>query len=441
MLSGIKSQVAGLADEALSSRSPHQKLVTVEPKRDPTRRMQALSWQGKNTVKVIDIPVPLVTEPRDAVIRVTSTGICGSDLHLYTGSFPGMLKNDIMGHEFMGIVEDVGPQVNNVKKGDRVVVAFNVVCGECIMCKKELYSHCQASNNSWTQEKMLGGCCGAFYGYSHTTGGYQGGQAEYVRVPFADNGLLKVPADLPDEKLVPLADALPTAWYATEMAEVGPGDNVAIWGAGPVGQLTAICAFNRGAARVMLIDDVKYRLEHAKANIPGVETMSFKDASVVDKLKEVFAPLGPDACIEQAGNHYVHSMVHKVETALALETDTSEIINELLKAARPGGRVAISGMYIGFTNHFNIGALMEKALTVRGGPTPLQRYWPMLLQKVVNGEIDPSVVVTHTLPLSEAEKGYHLFDKKLDNCVKIILKTPKSGQQPDGKIGGIPVSA
>ncbi|KAJ9512844.1 hypothetical protein QJQ45_029180, partial [Haematococcus lacustris] len=333
----------------------HTFQVTVNAKKhEELPPMKAVCWYGKRDVRVVDRPRPAITDS----------------------------KGDILGHEFMGVVDEVGPDVKNHKKGDRVVVCFDIACGSCAYCHKGLHSSCSTTNPSGDQEALYGLKSGGFFGYSHLTGGYEGGQAEYVRVPMADVNCLAVPEGMPDEKVILLSDILGTAWHANEMGEVGPGKNVAIWGAGPVGILAAHCAFERGAGRVILIDKEVYRLEYAAKKVPGVETLDYSKKKVDAELRAMFGDLqGPDVCIEAVGFHYAKTMLHMIEQKLMLETDPADVLNELIRCCRKGGVISIVGVYAGFTNHFNIGAFMEKALTMRGGQTPVQKYWHLLLKK------------------------------------------------------------
>ncbi|KAG0554785.1 hypothetical protein KC19_12G118700 [Ceratodon purpureus] len=385
------------------------------------RTMRAVEFHAKKDMRVFNRPMVKLTDPGDVVLKVTTTCICGSDLHMYDGYMPGMKSGDVVGHEFMGIIEDIGPDVKKFKKGDRVVAAALIACFNCWACKEESYSLCESTNPSKEMGVMYGDRTAGLYGYSHLTGGYQGGQAEYVRVPLADNNVIKVPEGLSDEKVIFLSDILPTGWHANELARVGEGDNVAIWGAGPIGMMAANCALVRGANRVVLIDTLQYRLDFIKEKLPKVETINRKDKKVYTELRNLF-PHGPDVAIEAAGFHYVQNPVHKVEVALGMETDTSEIINELIYSVRKGGRIGIVGDYIGYSNHFNLGAFMEKGLTMAGGQLYAQKYWPILMPKIESGEIDPTFVITHTLPLSEAPKAYQIFDDKVDGCIKVLLK-------------------
>jgi len=408
-----------VADNAVS---PLSSTITSK-KREDGSKMQGVAWYGKHDVRVEQRPVPTITDPEDIIIRVTSSAICGSDLHLYEGYMVGMQKGDLLGHEPMGIVEEVGPAVQGLTKGDRVVVSFDLACSHCNSCKRGLYSSCDTTNSSQDEEALYGHKTGGFLGYSHMTGGYEGGQAEFLRVPFANTNTLKVPPYLSDEKVLFLSDALCTGWHATEMGDVGPGRNVAIWGAGPVGIFAAMCAFERGASRVVLIDKEEYRLEHAAKHIKGLETINYSKTKVDAELRAKFPEtLGPDTSIEAAGFHYAKTLIHTVEQKLGMENDPSDILNELIRCTRKGGCISIVGVYSGFTNHFNIGGMMEKGITMRGGQTPVQRYWNMLLQKIEEGRLNPEIVITHVLPMSQAKHAYDIFNKKQDGCIKVILK-------------------
>jgi threonine dehydrogenase-like Zn-dependent dehydrogenase len=384
--------------------------------------MQAVEWGGKKKIVVNSKrPVPVITDPGDAIIKVTSTAICGSDLHMYLAAMPGMRKGDLLGHEFMGIVAAVGPDVKKFQPGDRVVVSCIIACGVCSYCKSGETSLCDTTNDSHDMKMLYGDDVSGVHGYGHLTGGYEGGQAEFARVLFADFNLMKVPATGDDEKYLYLTDILPTAWHGTELGEVGPGDIVAIWGLGPVGQLAAMCAWARGAKRVIAIDEVPARLEKVKELAPGTETINFRQADVRKTLKEVTDGRGPDVGIEAAGFHYVQGIMHKIETKLKLETDPPVIVNEMITSVRKGGRISLIGDYVGFSNHFNLGALMEKAITLRGGQNYNHKYRGMLLQMIEEGKLQPWKVTSHRLPLLEAAMGYEKFDAKEFN--KVVLKT------------------
>ncbi|KAL4458128.1 hypothetical protein ABPG75_012993 [Micractinium tetrahymenae] len=333
-----------------------------------------------------------------------------------------MKKGDILGHEPLGIVEAVGTEVKSLKVGDRVAMASNISCGDCWYCRRGLFIYCDTTNPGQEQDMIFGHHSAGLLGYSHLTGGYEGGQAEYLRVPFADVSCLKVPPSIPDEAAVTLGDLLPTSWHATELGDVGEGDNVAVWGAGPVGMLAAHCAFVRGAARVVLVDKQQHRLDWARQKMPRLETINFAERDVVETLHEMFADSrGPDVAIECVGFHYAESLVHKAEMALNLETDTPEIINQMMVAVRKVGRLSIIGDYAGYANHFNLGALMEKGLTLRSGMTSMQRYWPKLLELIQAGKLDPSLPVTHRLPLSEAPRAYQAFNDKEGGWIKVVF--------------------
>ncbi|KAK9866928.1 hypothetical protein WJX84_008344 [Apatococcus fuscideae] len=382
--------------------------------------MKAAVWTGNFKIEVQDKPKPSITNKHDALLRVTSTAICGSDLHLYGGYMPGMEKGDIMGHEFMGIVEDVGEDVTTIKKGDRVVACFDIACGHCGQCNNKLFSECDVTNSSDAQEDLYGHRTAGLFGFSHMTGGYAGGQADFARVPFADVNLIKVPSSLTDQQVLFLSDILCTAWHAMELGEVKKGDVVAIWGAGPVGLLAVQCAQFRGAKRVILIDNVKYRLEYASQKLPGVELLDFGEHNTVKRLKEM-VPNGPDVCIEAVGFHYAKTLLSKAEMLVGLQTDPADIINELIISCRKGGIVSIVGVYAATCNRFMIGPLMEKNLTMRAGQTPCQKYWDELLGYIESGKLDPTFIISHEPALTEATKMYKLFNDKQDGCLKVIM--------------------
>jgi threonine dehydrogenase-like Zn-dependent dehydrogenase len=388
--------------------------------------MRATCWMGRNKVEVRTVPDPEIRNARDAVVKVTSTAICGSDLHLYDGYVPTMRKGDVLGHEFMGEVVEVGAAVSNLGVGDRVVVPFPIACGACFSCERGLYSVCENSNpNAAIAEKLMGHSPAGIYGYSHMLGGYAGGQAEYVRVPFADVGPLKIEDDLPDEKVLFLTDIFPTAYMGAEMA-VSRGDVVAIWGAGPVGMFAAASANLLGAARVVVIDRFDYRLEKT-ARHTGAETLNYADVDVLDALNEMTAGRGPDACIDAVGMeaHHGNPAVHaydRIKQATRLETERAHAVREAILACRTGGTVSIMGAYGGFMDKFPLGALMNKSLTIRTGQCHVQRYLRPLYDRIRSGEIDPSFVISHRAPLAQAPEMYETFKNKKDDCTKVVLQ-------------------
>jgi threonine dehydrogenase-like Zn-dependent dehydrogenase len=381
---------------------------------------------GRNTVEVREVPDPTLLNRRDAIVKVTSTAICGSDLHLYDGYIPTMNKGDILGHEFMGSVVEVGPDVSNLEVGDRVVVPFPIACGACNSCTAGLFSLCENSNpNAGMAEKLWGHASAGMFGYSHLTGGFAGGQAEYVRVPFADVGPIKIESDLPDEKVLFLSDIFPTAYMGAEMCDIKPGDIVAVWGAGPVGLLAMSSAYLLGAEKVIAIDRFDYRLQMASEQA-GAETINYDEASVFEALKDITAGRGPDACIDAVGME-AHSdigplqLYDRLKQAVRLETDRGPALREAILACRNGGTVSIIGVYGGLMDKFPIGSIMNRSITVRTGQCHVQRYTRPLLNRIEQGEIDPSFVITHRLPLEEAPSGYETFKQKQDDCVKVVL--------------------
>ena len=389
--------------------------------------MKANCWYGYRDVRVTEVEDPKILNPRDAIVRVTSTAICGSDLHLYDGFVPTMEKGDIIGHEFMGEVIEVGKAVKNLKAGDRVVVPFPIACGNCFFCKRDLWSLCENSNpNAASAEKMWGHSPCGIFGYSHLTGGYAGGQAEYVRVPFADIGPLKIENGLPDEKVLFLTDIFPTGYMAAEQANIQPGDTVAVWGCGPVGLLTIKSAFLLGAGRVIGIDRVPERLALAKEKA-GAEVLDFsKVDSIVEQLKDMTGGRGPDSCIDAVGmeaeGHGVIALYDKMKAAAMQQTDRPTAIRQAILAVRNGGTISMPGVYGGFVDKFPLGSIMNRSITLRTGQTHVHRYKKPLLQRIEKGEIDPSFIITHEMKLSEAPKAYDMFVKKRDNCIKVVLK-------------------
>ncbi|MCW2998833.1 MAG: Alcohol dehydrogenase GroES domain protein [Solirubrobacterales bacterium] len=389
--------------------------------------MRANVWSGRNTVQVENVPDPQIMNSRDAIVRITSTAICGSDLHLYDGYIPTMKRGDILGHEFMGEVVEVGKGVGNLKPGDRVVVPFPISCGTCNQCRRGLFSVCENSNpNARIAEKLMGHSTAGIFGYSHMLGGYAGGQAEYARVPFADVGPIKVDGGFADEQVLFLSDIFPTGYMGAEMCDISPGDVIAVWGAGPVAQFAIASAYLLGAERVIAIDRFEYRLRMARDK-GGAETINYEETDVLEELREMTGGRGPDACIDAVGMeaHHHHAGLHaydRVKQATRLETERGHALREAVIACRPGGTLSVIGVYGGFMDKFPIGALMNKGLTVRTGQCHVQRYLRPLLQRIEQGEIDPSFVVTHRMGLEDAPTGYETFKHKRDDCVKVVLK-------------------
>jgi threonine dehydrogenase-like Zn-dependent dehydrogenase len=390
--------------------------------------MKATCWKGRNRVEVETVPDPKLLNERDAIVRVTSTAICGSDLHLVDGYVPSMKSGDILGHEFMGEVVEVGKGVSNLKEGDRVVVPFPIACGACNACEAQLYSLCENSNpNSRLAEKMFGYATAGIFGYSHLTGGFAGGQAEYVRVPFADVGPLKIENGIPDEQVLFLSDIFPTGYMGAEYCDIKPGNVIAVWGAGPVGQFAAASAMMLGAERVILIDRFEYRMKIARDNIPGVETLNYEEVdSVIEALKELTGGRGPDACIDAVGLEAHHHgplyAYDRVKQATRQETERPIALREAIMSCRNGGIVSIMGVYGGLMDKFPIGALMNRGITIRTGQCHVQRYMRPLLERIQNGEIDPSFIITHKIPLNDGARGYDLFKHKTDDCLKVVLQ-------------------
>ena len=389
--------------------------------------MKANCWMGKQSVEVQQVPDPKILNPRDAIVRVTSTAICGSDLHLYNGFIPTMQRGDVLGHEFMGEVVDVGGAVRNLAIGDRVVVPFPIACGNCLQCEREMYSLCENSNpNAWIAERMWGYSPCGIYGYSHMLGGYAGGQAEYVRVPFADVGPIKVPDHLDDEKVLFLSDIFPTGYMAAEACGIQPGDIVAVWGCGPVGQFAIASAYLLGAERVIAIDRFPYRLRMARERAHA-ETINYEDADVRETLKDMTGGRGPDHCIDAVGmeGHApgMWGAYDKVKTSLMMETDRPIALRQAILACRSGGTISVAGVYGGFIDKFPIGAIVNRSLTIKSGQTHVHRYLRPLLDRIERGEIDPSFVVTHRMRLDDAAAGFTIFNNKQQDCMKVVLKT------------------
>ncbi len=390
--------------------------------------MRANCWEGKKKVKVEQVPDPKILNSRDAIVRITTTAICGSDLHLFNGFVPTMEKGDILGHEFMGEVVETGSGLkNHLKVGDRVVVPFPIACGSCFSCQRGMFSLCENTNpNAWLAEKMFGHATAGIFGYSHLTGGYAGGQAEFARVPFADVGPLKVPEELTDEQVLFLSDIFPTGYMGAEMCDIEPGDVIAVWGAGPVGQFAIASAKMLGAERIIAIDRFEYRLRMAREKAGATDTINYEKVSVLEALKEMTGGRGPDKCIDAVGleAHGATAMYayDRAKQALMLESDRPIALREAIMACRNGGIVSVIGVYGGLIDKFPMGSVMNRSLTIRTGQCHVHRYMRPLLERIQRGEIDPSFVITHRMELDQAPQGYDMFLNKEDECVKVVLK-------------------
>lgn len=388
--------------------------------------MRANCWIGKEHVSVETVPDPKILNQRDVIVKITSTAICGSDLHLYNGFVPTMESGDVLGHEFMGEIVEVGRGVNNLQKGDRVVVPFPIACGSCFSCQHGLFSVCENSNpNAWMAEKMWGHSPAGIFGYSHLLGGYAGGQAEYARVPFADVGPIKVPEDLTDEQVLFLSDIFPTGYMGADLCCIQPGDTIAVWGCGPVGQFAMKSAFLLGAERVIGIDRFPERLRMAREKV-GAETINYEEMSVLPALKEMTGGRGPDACIDAVGmESHTPGFIgayDRAKQAMMLETDRPIALREAIMACRNGGTVSVIGVYGGFIDKFPAGSMMNRSITIKTGQCHVQRYIKPLLELIQNRKIDPSFVITHRLPLDQAPQAFKMFRDKQDNCEKVVLK-------------------
>jgi len=386
--------------------------------------MKALCWHGRNDVRIDNVPDPTILNPRDAIIKVTATAICGSDLHLYNAFIPTLMEGDILGHEFMGEVVELGSEVKNLQKGDRVVVPFTIACGQCFFCKKTMWSLCDNSNpNAGMAEKMYGFTPSGLFGYSHLLGGYAGGQAEYVRVPFADVGPYKVPEGLRDDQVLFLTDIFPTGYQAAENCDIQPGDTVAVWGCGPVGLFTIASAYMLGAERVIAIDRFPERLQMAQKF--GAEVIDYEQVDVGSTLKEMTGGRGPDSCIDAVGME-AHGMTldnlyDKGMQMARIGTDRPHVLRQAIMSCRKGGTVSLPGVYGGLLNMLPIGAAHAKSLTFKMGQTHVHRYLPKLMESIEKGKIDPSAIITHRVPLTEAPEAYAMFKNKTDGCVKVVM--------------------
>ncbi|OZI64002.1 zinc-dependent alcohol dehydrogenase [Bordetella genomosp. 1] len=388
--------------------------------------MKALCWQGKHDIRYETVPDPVIEQPRDAIVRVSACAICGSDLHLFDGFMPDMHHGDIMGHEFMGEVVEVGRECGGLQVGERVVVPFTITCGECDQCRRGNFSVCERTNrNADKAAKMFGHTTAGLFGYTHLTGGYPGGQAEYVRVPFADSTHIKVPDGLSDDQVLFLGDILPTGWQAAAQCEIRPEDTVAVWGAGPVGLMTVLSAQLQGARQVICIDRVPERLQMA-AQI-GAVTINFEDQSVVECLRELTAGRGPDKCIDAVGleahaTGSLDAIYDRAKQAVGAETDRPHVLREMIYVCRPAGVLSVPGVYGGMIDKIPFGASMNKGLTWRMGQTHVRRWTDELTQLIADGEIDPSFIITHEAPLAEGPELYKTFRDKKDGCVKVVLR-------------------
>jgi threonine dehydrogenase-like Zn-dependent dehydrogenase len=391
--------------------------------------MRANVWSGRNTVQVENVPEPKILNDRDAIVKITSTAICGSDLHLYDGYVPTMRRGDILGHEFMGEVVEAGRGVGNLAVGDRVVVPFPIACGNCWACQHDLYSVCENSNpNAGLAEKMFGHATAGIFGYSHLTGGYAGGQAEYARVPFADVGPIKIEDDVTDEQVLFLSDIFPTGYFGAELCDIRGGEVIAVFGAGPVGQFAIASAVLLGAERVIAIDQYDYRLQMAVNKAGATDIINFsEDPDVVEQLRELTGGRGPDAVIEAAGMEAAHGrgLIHafdRAKQATRAESDRGHALRDAILACRPGGTVSVIGVYGGLLDKFPAGAFMNKSLQLRTGQCHVQKYTKPLYERIRKGDIDPSFVVTHRMELGMAPDGFEVFKHKQDECVKVVLK-------------------
>ena len=431
-------KAVGHGDNAVIAQDVTNPAKNREKYGDPDVNMKALVWMGKNHVELIECPKPKVVQDKDVILKVTGSTICGSDLHLLHGAVVQMEKGDILGHEFCGKVDSVGPEVKSVKPGDRVVASFQIACGECMYCKKKLSSQCERTNANTTENGMYGGNTAGMFGYSHFTGGFAGGQAEYVRVPFGDVNLLKIPESVPDEKALYLSDVLSTSWNCVVDTGVKEGDVVAIWGAGPIGQMCAQMSFINGAKRVIVIDGgpSSWRLDFVKSKHPKVETINFTDlpkgTNVVSKLKEMEHG-GPDVALECVAGEYAKGWAHYFELLLGVETDTSEIVNEMIESVKSYGRCGITGVYVGYTNHFNIGSLMERGIRLIGnGQAPVHLYWEHLLKLIQDGTLDVYSMLTHRISLDEMDVLYGKFNTRLEGLQKVFVETQFSDPPAEG---------
>jgi threonine dehydrogenase-like Zn-dependent dehydrogenase len=393
--------------------------------------MKANCWHGVNDVRIERVPDPTILNQTDVIVKITSTAICGSDLHLYDGYVPSMEAGDILGHEFMGEVVECGSGVKRLKVGDRIVVPFPIACGHCFACEQKMFSVCENSNpNAEMAEKMWGHSTAGIFGYSHLTGGYAGGQAEYARVPYADVGPLVVPDGLSDDKVLFLSDILPTGYMAAEACGIQPGDVVAVWGCGPVGQFAIQSAYLLGAERVIAIDRFPERLAMAR-DLSKAEVLNYEEIDVLDALKQMTGGRGPDACIDAVGMEAhgtgIAYAYDRIKQAMRMETERPTALREAMLACRNGGVVSVPGVYGGFADKIPIGSVMNRSLTIRTGQTHVHRYMQPLLERIQKGELDPACIITHHMALDDAPHGYEIFKHKQDQCVKVVLHPGQQG--------------
>jgi threonine dehydrogenase-like Zn-dependent dehydrogenase len=427
-------KVIGHGDNAVTA----QDVTNYSETGDSSELMKALAWMGKNKVEIVTVPKPKIIEPRDVILKVTGSTVCGSDLHLLHGTVVQLSKGDILGHEFCGIVDEVGSAVDTskVQIGRRYVASFQVACGDCFFCKQKLSSQCEKTNANTTERAMYGGRTAGMFGYSHFTGGFAGGQAEYVRVPLGDVNLLELPDDVPDEKGLFLSDVLATSYNAVKDTAVYPDDVVAVFGAGPIGQMAGVFALGEGAQRVIFVDTEPrlsiIRERSTREQLAKYEFVDFKQLSygvtnkptVVSKLKELTGNRGPDVAIECVAGEYPKGWMHWFEITVGAETDTSEIINEMIEGVRNFGRCGVTGVYVGYTNHFNIGSLMERGIRLIGnGQAPVHKYWEELLDQIRSGKLDPLQMVSHRVRLEDLDKVYYKFEKHEDGMQKVFVET------------------
>ncbi|KAF7563227.1 hypothetical protein G7046_g932 [Stylonectria norvegica] len=437
-------KLVGHGDNAVTA----QDVTNYEETGEAGETMKALAWMGKNKVKMVDVRKPKLIEDRDVILKVTGSTVCGSDLHLLHGTVVQLAEGDILGHEFCGVVEQVGPGATGIQVGKRYVASFQIACGDCFFCKQKLSSQCEKTNSNSGEAAMYGGRTAGMFGYSHFTGGFAGGQAEYVRVPLGDVNLLEIPDEIVDEKALFLSDVLCTSYNAVKDTAVYPNDEVAIFGAGPIGQMAGIFALGEGASKVIFVD-TEPRLSFIQKKWPishmdKLQLVDFKKLShgvtsketVVSKLKELCGGRGPDVAIECAAGEYAKGWLHWLEMSVGAETDTSEILNEMIEGVRNYGRCGVTGVYVGYTNHFNIGSLMERGIRLIGnGQAPVHKYWHELLAMIQSGQLDPLQMLSHRVRLEDLDKVYYKFEAREDGMQKVFVETkfsfPRAENSPE----------